>query len=45
MSDTQQIKKFLLPAINGFPVIAGNLFGGMMFTGFMLYWSYGKVNY
>jgi len=25
---------------NGFPVIAGNLFGGMLFTGFMLYWSY-----
>lgn len=27
---------------NGLPVIAGNLFGGMLFTGFMLYWSYGK---
>lgn len=27
---------------NGLPVIAGNLFGGMTFTGFMLYWSYGK---
>ena len=27
---------------NGLPVIAGNLFGGMIFTGFMLYWSYGK---
>ena len=29
---------------NGLPVIAGNLFGGMVFTGFMLYWSYGKGN-
>lgn len=29
---------------NGLPVIAGNLFGGMIFTGFMLYWSYGKTN-
>lgn len=29
---------------NGLPVIAGNLFGGMMFTGFMLYWSYGQAN-
>ncbi len=28
---------------NGLPVIAGNLFGGMIFTGFMLYWSYGKT--
>ena len=28
---------------NGLPVIAGNLFGGMLFTGFMLYWSYGKT--
>lgn len=27
---------------NGIPVIAGNLFGGMLFTGFLLYWSYGK---
>jgi formate/nitrite transporter len=27
---------------NGLPVIAGNLFGGMVFTGFMLYWSYGN---
>ena len=25
---------------NGIPVIAGNLVGGMMFTGFMLYWSH-----
>lgn len=25
---------------NGFPVIAGNLFGGMLFTGFLLYWCY-----
>lgn len=25
---------------NGFPVIAGNLFGGMLFTGFMLYWTH-----
>ncbi len=30
---------------NGLPVIAGNLFGGMLFTGFMLYWSYGKANH
>ncbi len=30
---------------NGLPVIAGNLFGGMMFTGFMLYWAYGKANH
>ncbi|MCE7914901.1 MAG: formate/nitrite transporter family protein [Nitrosomonas sp. PRO4] len=29
---------------NGIPVIAGNLFGGMFFTGFMLYWSFGKRN-
>lgn len=28
---------------NGLPVIAGNLFGGMIFTGFLLYWSYGKA--
>lgn len=25
---------------NGIPVIAGNLTGGMIFTGFMLYWSH-----
>lgn len=25
---------------NGIPVIAGNLIGGMIFTGFMLYWSH-----
>jgi formate/nitrite transporter len=25
---------------NGLPVIAGNVLGGMVFTGFMLYWSY-----
>ena len=25
---------------NGIPVIAGNLVGGMLFTGFMLYWSH-----
>lgn len=25
---------------NGIPVIAGNLVGGMIFTGFMLYWSH-----
>ncbi|MBX9637694.1 MAG: formate/nitrite transporter family protein [Nitrosomonas sp.] len=30
---------------NGLPVIAGNLFGGMLFTGFMLYWSYGGTNH
>lgn len=30
---------------NGLPVIAGNLFGGMLFTGFMLYWSYGKTSH
>lgn len=29
---------------NGFPVIAGNVVGGMMFTGFMLYWCYGRGN-
>ena len=29
---------------NGLPVIVGNLLGGMLFTGFMLYWSYGKGN-
>jgi formate transporter len=29
---------------NGFPVIAGNIVGGMVFTGFMLYWSYGRGN-
>ena len=31
---------------NGFPVIAGNIFGGMIFTGFMLYWSHdrGDIN-
>lgn len=28
---------------NGIPVIAGNLLGGMLFTGFLLYWSYGKA--
>ncbi|MBX3616737.1 formate/nitrite transporter family protein [Nitrosomonas sp.] len=28
---------------NGIPVIAGNLFGGMLFTGFLLYWSYGRA--
>ncbi|SFF16245.1 formate/nitrite transporter family protein [Nitrosomonas sp. Nm166] len=30
---------------NGLPVIAGNLFGGMIFTGFMLYWSYSKTSH
>ncbi|SEM71083.1 formate/nitrite transporter family protein [Nitrosomonas marina] len=25
---------------NGLPVIAGNIVGGMLFTGFMLYWAY-----
>lgn len=25
---------------NGFPVLAGNIVGGMLFTGFMLYWSF-----
>ena len=29
---------------NGLPVIAGNLFGGMVFTGSMLYWSYSKAS-
>lgn len=29
---------------NRFPVIAGNLFGGMIFTGFLLYWSYNKAS-
>jgi formate/nitrite transporter FocA (FNT family) len=29
---------------NGLPVIAGNMLGGMLFTGFILYWSYGKAN-
>ncbi len=29
---------------NGFPVIAGNVVGGMLFTGFMLYWCYGRGN-
>lgn len=28
---------------NGLPVIAGNLCGGMLFTGFMLYWSHGRT--
>ena len=28
---------------NGLPVIVGNMCGGMLFTGFMLYWSYGKA--
>ncbi len=27
---------------NGFPVIAGNIVGGMIFTGFLLYWSFGQ---
>lgn len=25
---------------NGFPVLAGNIAGGMLFTGFMLYWTF-----
>jgi len=25
---------------NGFPVLAGNIIGGMFFTGFMVYWSF-----
>ncbi len=28
---------------NGFPVIAGNIVGGMIFTGFLLYWTLRKV--
>ncbi|UJP05198.1 MAG: formate/nitrite transporter family protein [Nitrosomonas sp.] len=28
---------------NGLPVLAGNLLGGMLFTGLMLYWSYGST--
>ena len=27
---------------NGLPVIAGNITGGMLFTGFMLYWTFKK---
>lgn len=27
---------------NGFPMITGNIFGGMIFTGFMLYWSHNR---
>lgn len=27
---------------NGLPVISGNIVGGMIFTGFMLYWTLGK---
>lgn len=28
---------------NGFPVIAGNIIGGMFFTGFALYWTFRKT--
>ncbi len=27
---------------NGFPVLVGNIVGGMIFTGFLLYWCYGR---
>ena len=29
---------------NGLPVIAGNIVGGMIFTGMLLYWSFGRGN-
>lgn len=29
---------------NGIPVIAGNLLGGMLFTGFLLYWCYRRID-
>lgn len=29
---------------NGLPVLAGNIAGGMFFTGFMLYWTFGSAH-
>jgi hypothetical protein len=44
MSDTQQIKKFLLPAIKGFPVIALFFVVAMLFGSRVLYYATPKYD-